>query len=403
MTEGEVWAMLDVLLVEDDEDVRECIASWLEDAGHRVTQASDGGQAASLLESRAFDVAICDVHLPIVDGLKLARQARNVAPGTSVVMMSSHASVADVARSFQDGALDFMVKPFDPDRLFEKVITPLAARRALTKQLAAAHEAWKDGAAGARVVSASPQMKAVVGRLKVVAQSDSPVLLCGEKGTGKKTLARLVHEESPRRLGPFVTVPCASLAERVVESELRALSGAEDRDAWFRQAEGGTLVLSGIDRIPAGVQATLARALEDPGSSPRREVDRQPRGVRVVATAETDLVSRVASGEFLEALFYRLSAAATEVAPLRERKGDLLPLIAGILSSLASGRSVPAAIEPEAYAVLAEYRFPGNVSELAWALKYAFLMADASPIEVSHLPRRITSPGPGGRGDGLPL
>ena len=395
--------MLDVLLVEDDEDVRACIASWLEDAGHRVTQAADGGRAAALLESEVFDVAICDVHLPTLDGLTLARRARHVAPGTAVVMMSSQASVADVVSSLRDGALDYVVKPFDAERLVDRIIAPIAERRALRKQLEAAREEWVTAAVGVRVVAASPQMRGVIERLRVVAASESPVLLHGEKGTGKKTLARLVHEESPRRLGPFVVVPCASLSELIVEAELRALSDAGDRDAWFGQAEGGTLVLAGIDQVPASVQSTLARVLAEPGSAARRGADWQPRGVRVVATAQTDLAVKVASGEFLESLFYRLSAAATEVAPLRQRPGDLLPLVAGILASLAPGWAGPPAIEPDAFAALAAYSFPGNVSELAWALKYAFLMADTSPIERAHLPLRITGAAADPGADGLAM
>jgi DNA-binding NtrC family response regulator len=381
--------MLDVLLVEDEEDVRICIASWLEDAGHRVTQASDGGHAATLLESRTFDVAIFDVHLPTIDGLTLARRARHVTPGTAVVIMTSQANVADVVSSLRDGVLDYVVKPFDADRLIERIIVPIAERRAFRRQFEAARVEWINVAVGIRVVATSMQMKAVVDRVKAVAQGDSSVLLYGENGTGKKTLARLLHEASPRRLAPFVVVPWATLADLIVESELRALDGVGDRDAWFRQAEGGTLVLDGIDQAPLSVQAALARVLAEPSSTARRGTDWQPRGVRVVATARTDLSANVKSGAFLEALFYLSAAAGIEVAPLRERKADLMPLVAGILSSLAPGWASIPSIEPGAYAALAAYSFPGNVSELDWALRYAFSQAGTAPIAVTHLPQRI--------------
>ena len=208
----------------------------------------------------------------------------------------------------------------------------------------------------------------------------------------------------------------ATLADLVLEAELEALSSAADRDAWFRRAEGGTLVLVGIDRIPRNVQATLVRILGDAGLAPfaplappsspssRRQDDGPPRGVRMVATAETDLRTKALAGDFLEALYSRLSAAATVVAPLRERRADFLPLVAGILSSLAPEEAGPPPIEPDAYAALARYPFPGNVAELAWALKYAFSMADGSPIERAHLPRRITVPGAAGAGaDEFPI
>ncbi len=256
-------------------------------------------------------------------------------------------------------------------------------------------------------------MRAVVERLEVVAASDSAVLLHGERGTGKKTLARMIHDASPRHLGPFVVVPCAQLAQLIVESELRALASTDDRardadrDAWFRQAEGGTLVLDGVDRIAPNAQATLARVLADPVSAPRHgaslAANDQPRGVRVVATAETDLSSRVISGAFLEPLFYRLSAAVAEVPALRDREADLLPLIVGILSDLAPGAATTPFFEPSAYHAVLAYSFPGNVSELAWALKYAFLMADSAPIDAAHLPHRIAIPRPSASAGGLPM
>ncbi len=383
---------LDVLLVEDDRDVRECITVWLEDAGHRVVQAADGGVAASLLESRAFDVAICDVHLPILDGLALARRARHLAPGMAVVMMSSHASVSDVVASLRDGALDFVVKPFDADRIVDRILAPLAERRGLRKRFEAARAEWVNVAVGARIVSASIAMKRLLERLSVLAQSDSAILLAGEKGSGKKTLARLTHEESPRRLGPFVVVSCASLAERSL-----------DREPWFREAEGGTLVLERVDRASPGVQAMLARVLSEPAGVARRGADWQPLGVRVVATTERDLFSRAASEEILEPLLYRLSTAVVDVPPLRKREGDFLPLVAAILAGLAPSWATPPEIEPGAYAALLAYPFPGNVSELVWTLKYAFLMADTAPIELAHLPPRVTGALRGAGSEGLPM
>jgi DNA-binding NtrC family response regulator len=234
-------------------------------------------------------------------------------------------------------------------------------------------------------------MRALVERLTIAAQDDAPVLLYGEEGTGKKTLARLLHERGPRREGPFVVVPCATLSQVMIDSELRALSAGADfgrRDAWFREAEGGTLVLDGVDQLPASAQANLIRVLTEPGSLAVRDEKRRPKGVRVVATAGEGAMGRVATGEWIEPLFFRLAGLAAHVPPLREREGDLLPLAAELLSRL-SPWSKPPAIEPTAWGALTKYPFPGNVAELMWALQWALLLADKSPIDLEDLPLRV--------------
>ena len=276
--------MLDVLLVEDDDDVRECIASALEEAGHYVVQASDGGRGVALLASRSFDVAICDVNLPTLSGLTLARRARTIAPGTAIVVTSSIGAVTDVVSAMRDGALDYVQKPFDPAAFVSRVIGPIAERRALRKRFEAAREEWVNVAVGIRIVAVSPPMRALTDRLKALAQSDSSVLLHGERGSGRKTLSRLIHEESPRRDGPYVVVPCESIGEALGAS-WRAGERAGITHEWFRQAEGGTLVLDGLDRAGPAVQPLLANILsaaegaraattigtpEESGSSPRR-------------------------------------------------------------------------------------------------------------------------------------
>ncbi len=383
--------MLDTLLVEDEDDVRECIASALEDAGHRVTQASDGARAATLIATRLFDLVICDVHLPNVDGLTLVRRLRHLAPATSVVVMTSHGRVEDVVDVMRGGAVDYVTKPFDPEELVARVVRPIAERRALRASLESARMAWVDKKLGAHIAAESRSMRMLLEFVKGFAQSDVSVLLHGERGAGKKSIARVLHEESPRREGPFIVVPCASLPDLMLESELLYLTGSDPsrRDAWFQVAEGGTLVLDGIDELKLSAQSSLVRVLGEPAMAARRDETWQPRGVRVVATSKREPLQLVDGGELLESLYFRAARVVAHVPPLRERQEDLLPLVAELLAALSPSWAKPSSIEPSAIAALARYPFPGNVAELAWALECALFIADTAPIEAKHLPPRI--------------
>jgi DNA-binding NtrC family response regulator len=382
--------MLDTLLVEDEDDVRACIASSLEDAGHRVTQASDGEQAAALIGTRMYDLVICDVQLPKVDGITLARRLRHIAPTTAVVVMTSHARVEDVIDVMRGGALEYVTKPFDPVDFVRRIVGPLAERRALQDSIATAHRAHAQ-ATRTHVIAESEAMWTLLGRVKGFAQSDVPLLLHGERGTGKKTLARMLHESSPRRDGPFVIVTCGTLPDLMLEAELQYASGAgiARREAWFREAEGGTLVLDGVDTLKLSAQAAVVRVLTEPSTSAHRDDLRQPRGVRVVATSQRDPRDLVKSGQLLESLYFRIAGVTDRVPPLREREGDLLPLVADILATLTRNRTRPSSIEPSAIEALSRHTFPGNVAELAWALESALFLAGPAPIEAKHLTPRI--------------
>ena len=260
----------------------------LQSIGHRVSCAKDGEEAQALIERHVFDVAIFDVNMPHVSGIVLARRLRLQSPTTAVVVMTAQGTVRDVVDVMRGGAIEFLTKPFDPAMLEERVLRPIDERFALRKEFDEALARRTEQRTGSRVVATGPKMRALVDWLAVAAQDDAPMLLLGEPGTGKKTLARFVHERSPRRDGPFVVVACSSLPSMMVEAELHALAAgasAAERDAWFRSADGGTIVLDGVDALPHSAQASLIRVLTEPDSLARRDEKRRPRGVRIVATA----------------------------------------------------------------------------------------------------------------------
>jgi two-component system response regulator HydG len=387
--------MLDVLVVDDDDDVREGVARALANAGHQVTEASDGEKALSLIDARPFDVAICDVRMPRVDGLMLLRRLRREAPGTSVVMMTSFASIPDVVGSIRDGAVNYVTKPFDPEDFVRDVVGPLAEKCLLRKSFELARTQAVGREAGGTFIGTSLTMRQLADRAATVARGDASVLITGERGTGKKLMARTIHAESPRRDGPLVIVPCATLADLMLESELRGLDGAVSenrRDAWFRAAQGGTLVLDGIDLLPVGAQGSLLRTIDEPGAHARRSSTWQPLGVRLISLARESLVERVAARRFLESLMFRLNTVQLRIPPLRQRDGELYSLVSHFLRQATPPSCVAAGLTPRAWKALAGYPFPGNVRELAWALEQALAVADGGEIDREHLPPEVVAP-----------
>jgi DNA-binding NtrC family response regulator len=381
--------MLDVLLADDDPTVRDAVAGALEDAGHGVVQAKDGVEALSLFLSRPFDVVICDVQMPRMDGLTLFRRIRLQTPRVPVIVMTTYGQAADAAAVLRAGALDYVTKPFDPDTLVASIVRPIDERRALARRL---EEVRVEGpGASPRFVARTASMRNVVTRFALLADSDVPILITGERGTGKKALARALHDGGIRRDGPFLIVPCASLDARMLEGELHDLEGGagEPRDEWFRAAEGGTIVLDGIEHVPVSARAALLRVIQEPAAVARRDEGGGARGVRIVSLARESLADRAAAGAFLPPLFFRLGAVSTTVPPLRERREDLLPLVAELLARRTPPGSPLPCIEPRAIEAIARYPFPGNVTELRAALDYALALADGAPLDAAHLPSSI--------------
>ncbi len=379
--------MLDVLLVDDDDNVRESVAGALLSAGHKVTEASDGVEAVALLASHAFDLAICDVRMPRLDGLALFRRLRREAPGTSVVIMTSHGKIPDVIDTLRDGAADYVTKPFDPDEFTRQVIAPIAEHRALRRRFDAARARLVARDTGAQLVTESPKMRCVADRIALLAQSDAAVVVTGERGAGKELVAHTLHAQGPRRDGPLVLVDGVLLPELLRATELAESGSTGPSPAtWFREATGGTLVLRGLEDLPLPAQAALVRLISAPAAIARRDVDGSPLGMRLITLSPEPLTARMSRGELLDSLYYRLSGTTLHVPRLAERAEDLCTLVAQLLRQLQPpARTVPA-LTTAAWRVLSSYGYPGNVRELRWILEHALAMSDGRPIDVSHLP-----------------
>src|SRR5579859_7836062 len=315
--------MLRILLVEDDKDVRELVGAALRQVGHEVVEIADGAAALERLAATVYDVLVCDVRLPKVDGLTVFRRALRASSRVDVILMTSFATVTDAVAALKEGAHDYLTKPFDMDELIIRV-RAIDERRALERDLEDAR-AQLAGAPDASIVGASPPMVKLLDRLATVAASDAPVLITGESGTGKELVARRIHARSARRAKPFVAVNCAAFPETLLEAELfgherGAFTGAaKKRDGRFKTAQGGTLLLDEIGEMPLPAQIRLLRVLQEKTIEPLGSDRAVSIDVRIIAATHRNLKELIAQRRFREDLYFRLSVLEIIVPPLRER------------------------------------------------------------------------------------
>jgi DNA-binding NtrC family response regulator len=385
---------LSILIAEDDENLRELLEQALFEAGHRVTTAVDGAVAASLADATFFDVVVTDIQMPNLDGISLFRRLRQTSPETDVIIMTSHAEISQVVAAMKDGAYDYLAKPFQADDLLVR-LGRISSHRALRRELEEARAALSNQRPDSLLIGQSPPMRRLVSLVDTVARSEASVLITGESGTGKELVARMLHDLSPRRDGPFVAVNCSALPEHLVESELfgherGAFTGAErKRDGRFRAAEGGTLFLDEIAELPLPAQAKLLRVVQERsfepiGSNTSVQVD-----VRLLSATHRDLSERIREKLFREDLFYRINVIGLAVPPLRDRPGDLALLVQHFLRLYVKKGAPMPSISPEAWAVLQGHAFPGNVRELSHAIQHAVVLSGGGEIEAQHLPERL--------------
>ena len=352
--------MLDILLVDDEPDFRAVVGDALRDAGHRVTLAANGAEGLSLISANVFDVMLCDIRLPRIDGLTLFRRVRQESPSTDVILITAHAAVADAVAALKEGAYDYITKPFDIDEIILQM-ERIAAQRALKRELeqARAELSQRKGTNGGRaIIGRSPPMLRLSDRVETIAQSDAPVLITGESGTGKELIARTLHERSARNPKPFIAVNCAAFPETLLEAELfgherGAFTGAvKRRDGRFKAADGGTLLLDEIAEVPLPAQAKLLRVLQEGTVEPlgTNEVTRVD--VRIISATHRNLRERIREGRFREDLYYRLNVLDIEIPPLRERRGDLPLLLQYFLNKFTPPGKAPSTVSPRAWAVL---------------------------------------------------
>jgi DNA-binding NtrC family response regulator len=383
--------MLEILLADDESAIRLTVGEALREKGHRVKEVADGQEAKAMLQKERFDLLITDVRMPKLDGMELFRFVRQHAVGTDVILMTAYGQVEHAVAALKEGAEDYLTKPVSLEEIAFRV-ERIAEKRALERELESARAELRDLASG-QIIGRSPSMVRLLETLETIAQSDAPVLISGETGTGKELVARRIHELSPRAAGPFVAVNCAAFPETLLEAELfgheaGAFTGAvKKRDGRFVAANGGTLLLDEVGEIPSMAQAKLLRVLQEGTIEPLGTNDPVKVDVRVLSATHRDLRERIKEGLFREDLYYRLNVLDVFIPPLRDRTGDLAILVEYFLQRFSRGKEPPV-ISPRAWAALSKHPFYGNVRELEHAIRRAVVLSRGT-IEVEHLPEEI--------------
>ncbi len=379
--------MARILVVDDEDSLREFLVEALEGAGHEVLEADGGAAALERLATANVQLVITDLKMPGVDGMEVVRHVRADHPDVEIVVLTAHATVDSAVEGMKLGVFDYLQKPLSgPAEL------RLLAERALERhRLRAAAEASRDAIVPTLGFGA-PAMKPVVDALRKVAATRATVLLLGESGTGKEVAARAVHAMSDRRDGPFVAVNCAALAENLLESELfghekGAFTGAvARRRGRIELADGGTFFLDEVGELAPGLQAKLLRVLEERGFERVGGGQTVSVDVRWIAATNRDLQAMTLAGTFREDLYHRLAVFPVRLPPLRERPEDIVPLADVLLARIARQMGRPSLrLTPAAANALRRAQFRGNVRELANALERAAILVEGDHIDASLL------------------
>jgi nitrogen regulation protein NR(I) len=406
-----------VLIVDDEPNLRKILAAQLSRDGYDVLLAEDGEQGLALLREHHIDLVVTDLKMPKVDGMTLLREALAEQPELPIVMITAHGTVDTAVEALKLGAFDYLTKPFDKDEVRQIVAKALKTRELAGEEPSAAgavegsSPAEVKEAEGARfgIIGQSPGLTELYAVLERVADSPTTVLITGESGTGKELVARALHDHSSRRGKPFIKVNCAAIPKELIESELfgyerGAFTGAvASKPGRFELANGGTLFLDEIGEIPVEMQVKLLRALQESEFERVGGIKTMRVDVRLVAATNRDLKKLISLGAFREDLFYRLNVVSIRLPALRERATDTPLLVEHFLKKFNERlKKNVTGVEPEALELLSAYGWPGNIRELENVMERSVLFCDAQKLRVEDLPAELRGPGSGAGGSMLP-
>jgi len=383
---------ISILIVDDEESVRDSLYNWFIEDGYSVECAEDATKALTFLESGSFDIILADIKMPGMDGLEMLKRIKAIRKDSIVIMMTAFATVDTAVQALKDGAFDYVTKPFDPDDL-----SHLIRNASMQITLVEENEILKEKVTSLEnveeLIGNSEAMNKVLKEIESVAQSNASVIITGESGTGKELVARAIHANSSRKFFPLVSVHCGALTESLLESELfghekGAFTGAVyNRKGRFEMANNGTIFLDEISTISQKMQVELLRVLESKKFTRVGGNKEISSDFRVICATNRDLKTMVEKGLFREDLFYRLNVVNINIPPLRERIEDIPLLVDYFIKKYCTAMNRPViTIDASAIKQLEAFSYPGNIRELENIIERAIVVGNGKKISVKDLP-----------------
>ncbi len=387
-----------ILIIDDETNLRHMLKSLLQNKGYIISEAEDGKQGLDSIKRQCFDFILSDIKMPVMDGIEFLTRGKTYLANTTVIMMSAYGSIDLAIKAMRLGAYDYISKPFKTDEVL-LTLKKAEERLQLKKEnhlLRMEIKNYEKKETFSDIIGESDAIRQLLLKTAKAARYNTPILITGESGTGKELVARGIHNSSPRSAKPFVTVNCASIPQHLLESEFfgftkGAFTGAETNKAGlFKEADGGTLFLDEIAELPIELQAKFLRVLQDGemrqlGANQAEKVD-----VRILAATAKSLGEEVRSGNFREDLYYRLNVVELTLPPLRERHSDIPLLIRHFIDreSFRLGIAVDD-IAGDALDSLCGYHWPGNIRELKNVIKHALIFCEGKKLTVESLPQNL--------------
>lgn len=389
--------MIRILVIDDEKDMLDGVRKLLNYSGLNCMTANNGEQGIKLMTDFQFDLILCDLFMPVLDGNQIIEKSKQIQPGVPVIIFTAFGTVERAVEAMKNGAYDFIEKPFDSEHLIMKIKRAVEFKN-LTQEKENLISQLKDKFSFQNIIGKSREMLNVFNLIEQVAPVDANVLITGESGTGKELIARAIHALSKRSSKPFVPINCGSLPENLFEAELfgyerGAFTGAYNRKIGYLEfASGGTFFMDEVMEMPAHIQVKMLRALQERNLTRVGGHDLINFNVRIISATNKDLQKALESGEIREDFYFRLNVVQIQIPPLRERKIDI-PLLSYHFLKHAnkSNKKNITDIDDDVFRLFDSYPWPGNVRELENAIQSSIVFCRTNKIMISDLPKYLNS------------